>query len=212
MARFQQSVSEPWNEKLRLIRFRMSKERLRFSDEIRLVPGWLVALMVALFLIAEVTVVTMANNHLGPFGEAGSPGADYGPPWDVLIPAAIVFAVAIPVAILFFLTAYVYRDARRRGMNAPLWTFLVIVLFPAYLFTGFVIYFLVREPLPFHCPQCGTMVSARFNYCPSCKYNLHPTCPHCTREVRDTDHFCPYCGNDLASLPAVPSVPCTNPE
>ena len=208
MARFQQSVSEPWNEKLRLIRFRMAKERLRFSDEIRLIPGWLVALMIVLFLVAEVTVVTLAINRIGPFGEAGAPGADFGPPWDVLTPAAMVLAGAIPVAILFFLTAYVYRDARRRGMNAPLWTFLVIVLFPAYLFTGFVIYFLVREPLPFHCPQCGTMVSARFNYCPSCKYNLHPTCPHCTREVRDTDHFCPYCGNDLAASPStVPSAP-----
>jgi RNA polymerase subunit RPABC4/transcription elongation factor Spt4 len=207
MARFQQSVSEPWSEKLRLIRFRMAKERLRFSDEIRLVPTWLVALMIALFVIAEIVVVSMTINHIGPFGEAGAPGADYGTPWDVVIPGLIVFAVAIATAILFFLTAYVYRDARRRGMNAPLWTFLVIVLFPAYLFTGFVIYFLVREPLPFHCPQCGAMVSARFNYCPSCKYNLHPACPHCAREVRDTDRFCPYCGNDLASPSPVPSMP-----
>ncbi len=69
MARFQQSVSEPWNEKLRLIRFRMAKERLRFSDEIRLIPGWLVALMIVLFVIAEVTVVTLAINHVGPLAK-----------------------------------------------------------------------------------------------------------------------------------------------
>jgi RNA polymerase subunit RPABC4/transcription elongation factor Spt4 len=197
MARLQQSVAEPWSEKMRLIRFRMTNERLRLSDEIRLVPGWLVATVVALFVIAEAIVIVMAANHIGPFGESGSPGADLGPPWDVLAPAGIVLACAALFAAILFLTAYVYRDARRRGMNAALWTFLVIVLFPAYLFIGFVIYFLVREPLPFHCPQCGSMVSARFNYCPGCKYNLHPACPQCAREVRDTDRYCPYCGSGL---------------
>ncbi len=198
MARFQQSIAEPWNEKLRLIRFRMSTERLRFADEIRLVPGWLVAVVAALFVIAEAVAAFFTANHLEPFGGPGAPGAEYGHPFDVAIPALIVLAIAVPLAILLFLTGYVYRDARRRGMNAPLWTFLVIVLFPAYLFVGIVIYFLVREPLPYHCPQCGSMVSARFNYCPSCKYNLHPVCGNCSREVRDTDRFCPFCGNDRA--------------
>lgn len=193
-------VTEPWNEKMRLIRFRMSKERLRFSDDIRLVPAWLVATMAVLFVAAEIIIVTLSLTGLGVFGEPGAPGAEFGQPWQSLIMGLIVLAIAVPVASILFLTAYVYRDARRRGMNAPLWTFLVIVLFPAYLLTGFVIYFLVREPLPFHCPQCGTMVSARYNYCPNCKYNLHPTCGHCTREVRDTDRFCPYCGNDIPEL------------
>lgn len=38
-----------------------------------------------------------------------------------------------------------------------------------------------------------------------CKYNLHPACPQCAREVRDTDRFCPYCGNGLD--PHDPRIP-----
>src|SRR5262249_10534931 len=95
---------------------------------------------------------------------------------------------------------YVYRDARRRGMNAVLWTLLVIILLPAWLLLGFVIYFLVREPLPYHCTQCGAMVSARFNYCPNCKYHLRPACSHCQREVGEFDPYCPHCGNDITPL------------
>jgi len=56
---------------------------------------------------------------------------------------------------------------------------------------------LMREPLPYNCPQCGATVGARFNFCPSCKCNLHPACPQCKREVAETDKFCAYCGQDL---------------
>jgi len=43
---------------------------------------------------------------------------------------------------------------------------LVLVLMPGYLVLGFIIYLLMREPLPYNCPQCGTTVGARFNFCP----------------------------------------------
>jgi hypothetical protein len=42
-------------------------------------------------------------------------------------------------------------------------------------------------------------VGARFNYCPNCKCNLHPSCPQCKREVVENDKYCPYCGQDLAT-------------
>ena len=62
------------------------------------------------------------------------------------------------------LTGYVNRDARRRGMNPALWTFLVLVMLPGYLVLGFIVYFLMREPLPYPCPQCAATVGARFNF------------------------------------------------
>src|SRR6266481_980123 len=68
-----------------------------------------------------------------------------------------------------------------------------------YFAIGFILYFQVREPLPFSCPRCSTMVGARFNFCPNCKCNLHPSCPNCKREVAETDKFCPYCAQDLVS-------------
>jgi predicted amidophosphoribosyltransferase len=76
-----------------------------------------------------------------------------------------------------------------------LWTLLAI--FVPYGI-GLIIYFLMREPLPYNCPGCGATVNARFNFCPDCKYNLRPSCPQCKREVRLQDHYCPYCAQELA--------------
>jgi RNA polymerase subunit RPABC4/transcription elongation factor Spt4 len=103
---------------------------------------------------------------------------------------------------LLFMFGYVYRDAKRRGMHPALWTIVVLILSPGYGILGLIIYLLVREPMPYPCPQCATSVSARFNFCPNCKTNLHPACPHCQREVADNDKFCPYCGSDLLHPPA----------
>ena len=179
---------QPVNEKMRLIRFRMKRENLRFADEIRLIPRALVMVVIGLYL-AALAIVEFVNGYvqnLAPDGYTRAQGA------AILVLA--VTGVAIPVATLIFLIGYVNRDASRRGMNSGLWTFIVIILMPAWLLLGFVIYFLAREPLPYHCTQCGAMVSARFNYCPSCKYNLRPTCEQCKREVGEFDRYCPHCG------------------
>jgi len=112
--------------------------------------------------------------------------------------------VSFFMAAIIFWVAYVNRDAKRRGMNAAVWTLLVIVLLPAWTFVGFLIYFLMREPLPYPCPQCGKSVGARFNFCPNCKCNLHPSCPNCKREVVETDKFCPYCAQELGIREANP--------
>src|SRR5258707_11157794 len=109
----------------------------------------------------------------------------------------IITGVSLVFAVMIFMVGYVNKDAKRRGMHSALWTFLVLVLMPGYLVLGFIIYLLMREPLPYNCPQCGTTVGARFNFCPNCKCNLHPACPQCKREVAETDKFCPYCGQDL---------------
>ena len=91
-------------------------------------------------------------------------------------------------------------------MNPGLWTLLVLLLSGGYFFIGFIIYLLVREPLPFTCPQCSASVNARFNFCPNCKCNLHPACPQCQREVSDTDKFCPYCAAELAQPKLAPQA------
>ena len=195
MTENQQPVSTPFNEKIRLIRFRMKKERLRFSDEIRLVPRWLIFLVIALFVAAQAAGLII--NLSGIAGAPWPPG--YSKTVASLILAGAITALAIPLAVLLFLVAYVNRDAERRGMNSTLWTLLVLVLLPAYVAIGFIIYFLVREPLPFKCPHCGATVTARFNFCPRCKYNLRPACPQCQREVSETDHYCPHCAFQLTA-------------
>ncbi len=186
-----ENINTPLGEKMRLIRFRMSRERLRFADEIRLIPGKLVWTVVVLFAIVQAAaqVIVYVSRH--------TPWPELSRNMTILATAGAATAVSVPFAALLFLIGYVNRDAKRRGMNSTLWTVLVLVLMPAYFVTGFIIYFLLREPLPYNCPHCNAVVSARFNYCPACKFNLRPACPNCRREVQLEDRFCPNCAHAL---------------
>jgi hypothetical protein len=207
-----QRIKSSFSEKMRLIRFRRKKEKLRFWQEFKLVPRWLIWMVVVLFLIAQIIGQTVIHvqlaNHQEVFGPEldGDPGAAGAALFGIITGASFVFAIMI------FMVGYVNKDAKRRGMHSALWTFLVIVLMPGYLILGFIIYLLMREPLPYNCPQCGATVDARFNFCPNCKCNLHPACPQCKREVAETDKFCAYCGQDLGPAKTsdareLPSVP-----
>src|ERR1700738_531794 len=172
-------VNNTFSEKMRRIRFRRTRKKTRFRDELRIIPKWVIVMIIVLFLIGQVAffianfgahALSTPEGQLWPF--------PHDPPLSALSIAGIVTAASIPLAALLLAFGYVNRDAKRRGMNSALWTILVMVLSPSTLALGFFIYFLLREPLPYNCPQCGATVGARFNYCPNCKCNLRPTCPH----------------------------------
>lgn len=192
-----QSISDSWNERMRLIRLRRKKEKSRFREELKIVPRWLMVLVIVLYLAAQAIGLLVNLSGAANNGELWPTDLKDHPVFASLALAGIITAVAMVLAAYLLLLGYVYRDAQRRGMHAGLWTLLVVILSAAYLLVGFVIYFLVREPLPYPCPQCGNSVGARFNFCPNCKCNLHPSCAQCKREIAETDKFCPYCGNDL---------------
>ena len=209
MSDYSQRVTGSLNERMRLIRLRRKKENLRFWEEFRIIPRWLMVLVAVLYVTALVIAITvnLANVH--------SPNGNEMFPWELrenpalasLALAGIVTLVSLFMACLIFMIAYVNRDASRRGMNAGVWTLLVLIFTPSTLILGFVIYFLMREPLPYPCPQCANIVGARFNFCPNCKCNLHPSCAQCKREVVESDKFCPFCGNDLkAASTAAPAL------
>jgi RNA polymerase subunit RPABC4/transcription elongation factor Spt4 len=196
-------MSDAWTERLRLIRFRRKRERSTFRQELRIIPKWLVWTCVVLWLLA-LGIGLPINFHNFRTGGAVFPGDDsfpHDPLLSMLGLAGVITAAALTFAFLLLMLGYVYRDAKRRDMNAALWTLLVLILSPAYFFIGLIIYLLVREPLPYTCPQCASTVNARFNFCPHCKYNLRPACPQCQREVGDHDKFCPYCATELSHAP-----------
>jgi ABC-type Fe3+ transport system permease subunit len=199
MSDYQQRIAESFQERKRLNQLRRKKEKLRFWDEFQIIPRWLVVLVVVLYVMALVIAVSvnLAQRHNPDGNYMFPPELRDNPALASLALAGLVTATSLTLAILIFLIAYVNRDAKRRGMNSALWTILVIILLPAWGFIGFVIYLLMREPLPYPCPECGTAVGARFNFCPNCKCNLHPSCPQCKHEVGELDKFCPNCGNDL---------------
>jgi hypothetical protein len=199
MSDYQQRVTDSFNERRRLFRLRRKKENFRFWEEFGIIPRWLMFLVAVLYVIALVIAITVN------LAQAHNPNGNYMFPWELrdnpalasLALAGIVTAASLSMAIIIFLVAYVNRDAARRGMNSGLWTLLVLILTPNTLILGPVIYFLMREPLPYPCPACGNTVGARFNFCPNCKCNLYPSCPQCKHEVAEIDKFCPYCGNEL---------------
>jgi len=200
MSDYPQRMTDSFNERKRLIRLRRKKENLRFWEEFRIIPSWLKILVGVLYPLAlgiAIKVNLMARYN--PYGnDMFPPELRDHPGLASLALAGIVTLASLCMATMIFFVAYVNRDASRRGMSAALWTILVIILLPAWGFIGFVIYFLMREPLPYPCPQCGNSVGARFNFCPNCKCNLHPSCPQCKHELAESDKFCPFCGNDLA--------------
>jgi len=207
-------MSDAFSERLRLIRFRRKRERAKFTQELRVIPRWLVWTCLTLYILAIIIGMSVNGYNMRSNGTVFPDDSFRSMPFlsDLALAGAIT-GVAIFVSIFLFMLGYVYRDAKRRGMNPALWTLLVLILSPAYMFIGLIIYLLVREPLPYNCPQCSTVVNARFNFCPNCKYNLHPACPQCQREVSDHDKFCPFCATELihGPKPSGDAAPATNP-
>jgi len=197
MADYSQKVTSSFNERMRLMRVRRKREKIRFWDEFRIIPRWVIGLVTVLFLIAQ-GIALLVNLSAPERGDQiFPPELQNHRVLASLALAGIITLVSIFFATFIFMTAYVNRDASRRGMNAALWTILILIFLPTWGLIGLVIYFLVREPLPYPCPQCSASVSARFNFCPNCKCNLQPSCPNCKREVAELDKFCPFCGTDL---------------
>src|SRR5215470_12474263 len=149
-----QGVSSAWNERMRLIRLRRKKERPRFREELRIVPRWLKILCLLLWLLAVAIGVTVVN--VAP--ETRFPEVRDNAAAATLAMIGIITGVAIPLTCFLWMLGYVYRDSRRRNMNAPLWTLLVFILAPSSLVIGLIIYLLVREPLPYAYPRCSSMV------------------------------------------------------
>ena len=98
------------------------------------------------------------------------------------------------LAFLALMVGYVNRDAGRRGMSRTLWT-LVVIFVPNAI--GFILYFLMRNPLRANCPKCGAVIDPKSNYCPNCRHSFNPTCPQCKAPVRPADTFCAHCGAQL---------------
>ena len=196
-----QSIGDSWNERMRMIRLRRKKEAFRFRDEFQIVPRWLKVMCVLLYLVA--LAIGIAVIHYDP--SARFPEIRDDQVTSIAAIIGIITGVSIVAATYILMLGYVNRDSRRRGMNSALWTLLVLVLSGGSAVLGFIIYFLIREPLPYTCPRCSQLVGPRFNFCPNCKCNLHPSCPNCKQEIAETDKFCPYCAQDLANRAEAPT-------
>jgi len=112
------------------------------------------------------------------------------------LPELLVIVVAgLFVPAITLLYCYIYGDARRRNMNAPLWTVLAIFA-PSGI--GILLYFLLREPIAACCTKCGTTVQSGFAFCPHCGASMaEASCPQCHRIPQPGWSHCASCGAKL---------------
>lgn len=168
----------------------MTQQKFQLKEELKIVPGVAIGLALITFVGMQVLINVLM-------------GLDHNPPpvpFRILIGlmAGTIFGVVI------LLWGYVYRDAKRRGMNPLLWL-LVAILVPNAL--GFIVYFLMRSELVEQCPHCGATVKSGFNFCPKCNFELAPVCPQCHRATNPGDVYCPHCGTKLNVEPKQSAMP-----
>jgi hypothetical protein len=128
-------------------------------------------------------VLAFGGLNLVFFSEA--PYAPFAVRAVVPILAGLVLAAYV-VAI-----GYVYGDARRRGMRYVVWTLLAIFV-PNGI--GILLYFLLRDPFPVFCPNCGAGMQQNHRYCPSCGRTSASACPGCHRATQPGWTHCAWCG------------------
>ena len=162
----------------------MAEMKPNIVEEVKVIPWWAYGLAVGFFVGWQLLL------HAVLF-----PRDPHMPPLALRIFIGLVTSAVF--AFWMLIVGYVNRDAKRRGMNVTLWT--VLVIFVPYAI-GFIIYFLMRQPLRIPCPKCGAVADSAFNFCPRCKFNLHPACPACHRAVQAGDLFCPFCAKELAAV------------
>jgi Double zinc ribbon/Phospholipase_D-nuclease N-terminal len=116
-----------------------------------------------------------------------------------------LFAAAIP-ALYILLLGYIYRDAQRRGMRPWLWVLLAILIPNA---IGFILYFVLRDPLVFYCSSCGASAKSTYTFCSNCSTPLRPTCTQCGHGIERGWKHCPNCGAPApaANQPAPAGTP-----
>lgn len=124
---------------------------------------------------------------------------------DMLISSLYIFTAAVLfIVIPVIVGTYVYRDATRRGMNAPLWT-LIAVLAPTFI--GLIVYLIVRaEHTALQCPKCKGLVTEKFTVCPHCGTLLKNKCSKCENPLEATWTNCPNCGEPVPEDLKVPLV------
>jgi Double zinc ribbon len=163
-------------------------ERTTFRAELRVIPRWPIRLLLSLYFLALAVVAGVIL-----YMPEGVPHDLTGKPVGVKLLAlfGVVTGVAVVLTAVVLFYGYIWADAKRRGMSPLLW--LLVSLLVPYLI-GAILYFVVREPLPMDCPQCGRTITPHFNFCPACQFNLRPNCPQCRRGTHLGDRFCPQCG------------------
>jgi len=85
--------------------------------------------------------------------------------WTMLLCGCMGLFVGTLMAVWLLCLGFVYADARRRAMRPALWV-AVAALVPHLL--GFLLYFVLRQPIAAICTQCGQTIVMYQRFCSWC--------------------------------------------
>ncbi len=112
----------------------------------------------------------------------------------IVAPIFILLTLLI-AALPILIGIFIYKDAKKRGMNAALWT-VIGILAPGFI--GLIVYLIVRGEHPdLQCFSCGKPVSEAFAVCPYCGTALKEKCANCGYSLEAGWEKCPSCGSDI---------------
>jgi hypothetical protein len=153
-----------------------------FWASVRIIPkpAWLVAGLLTVLIVLPLLLGPMRYDD-----EIRS--------WPLIGRVGLIAVVPIVVIAYSMLVGFIYADAKRRRMRHVMWAWLALVPY----FVGVILYFILRDPLPASCPQCGTDVPQAFAFCPGCGASVHPVCPQCGKSLQREWMNCPHCGNRI---------------
>src|SRR5258708_28409947 len=132
-----QGVKSSFSEKMRLIRFRRKKENLRFWQELKLVPRWLIWMVVVLFLVAQIIGQMVLHHQLANHQEVFGAELDSDPGAAGAALFAIITGVSLIFAAMIFMVRCVNKKAKRPRLHSAPWTFLVLLLVHRHLVLPF---------------------------------------------------------------------------
>lgn len=115
----------------------------------------------------------------------------------LLILSVFAFVILYMVTTVL-IGVWIYRDAKKRDMDAVLWTLLAILL-PSFI--GVIVYFASRtkEKL-YSCPRCGGRVKEDYAFCPKCSLQFKRKCKSCGLTCDERWTACPRCSEALEPI------------
>ncbi|NLI90766.1 MAG: zinc ribbon domain-containing protein [Peptococcaceae bacterium] len=115
------------------------------------------------------------------------------------IPYAKVF-IGFSAALLMLLfglywilvALWVYKDANRRKLNAPLWGLLILIT----NIVGLIVYTIYKQNNQ-TCYKCESLQNKHNTFCSYCGTRINKSCEKCGTIVTKNDTFCVHCGAKL---------------
>jgi hypothetical protein len=162
----------------------LRRAQSQFQQDTKLIPIWAYVLAGCFFI----GIQALIHMVLVPMDPRPKPRA-YTIVWGVLFGMFMAFYM--------LMIGFVTRDSKRRGMNPIVWTLILVSLLPSGV--GFIVYFLLREPVAMKCPHCSAAIGVDQNFCTQCSFQLKPICNSCRRALADDDVYCAQCGTSVTT-------------